>query len=232
MESGAGERESARASELVTAIVHPGNRTAYERLRAEFAAKAAEFPGFSSLEVFPPSADDDRWTAVTTFDTASDLQNWRTSPERAELVRRIRKLADDRDWVLPSGFRRWSSRNGAAGSQPPAWKQAMTALAVLYATVSVLDITLGNFIGSGLRVEGNQVVAGLGLSLPLVIFIGNAVGTIMLTWLLMPVVNRVLDWWLRPTASQVQTIRGVVLLLVVYLIEVSFFDWIYRTFGF
>lgn len=231
MENRAGETEPARASELVTAVVTPGDRAAYESLRAALAAKAAQFPGFTGIEEFPPSPGDDRWTAVITFGSDADLQRWRTSRERAELLRRVRTVADDHDWVLPGGFRRWSSRSGPAGAQPPAWKQAMTALAVLYAMVSILDITLGNFIGNGLRVEGNQVVAGLGLPLPVVVFIGNAVSTVLLTWVLMPVVTRVLDWWLSPAASRAQTVRGVVLLLAIYLIEIVFFDWVYRTFG-
>ncbi|MEX0581739.1 MAG: hypothetical protein WD228_11660 [Mycobacterium sp.] len=140
-------------------------------------------------------------------------------------------LAQGQDWVLPAGFRQWSSANQSAG-QGPAWKQAMTALAVLYAMVSVLNITLGNFIGQGLRVEGTPVVSGLGLPFPLVVFIGNAVGTILLTWVLMPVVTRLLHWWLNPAATPAQTIRGVVLLLVIYVIEVGFFVWVFRTFGF
>ena len=77
----------------------------------------------------------------------------------------------------------------------------MTAIAVLYALVSVLTITLGNFIGDGLSVEGSKVVTGLGLSLPVVVFVGNAVSTVLLTWVLMPVVTRLLRWWLNPAAS-------------------------------
>ena len=61
------------------------------------------------------------------------------------------------------------------------------ALAVIYAMVSILNITLGNFIGKGLSVEGNQIVRGLGLSLPVVVFVCNAVSTILLTWVVMPV---------------------------------------------
>jgi antibiotic biosynthesis monooxygenase (ABM) superfamily enzyme len=108
----------------------------------------------------------------------------------------------------------------------------MTALAVLYAMVSVLNITLGNFIGNGLSVDGSKVVSGLGLPFPLVVFIGNAVGTVLLTWVLMPIVTRLLHWWLDPAASRAQTIRGVALLLAIYLIEVLFFVWVFRTFGF
>jgi antibiotic biosynthesis monooxygenase (ABM) superfamily enzyme len=108
----------------------------------------------------------------------------------------------------------------------------MTALAVLYAVVSVLNITLGNFIGKGLSVEGNLVVRGLGLPFPVVVFIGNAVGTVLLTWVLMPIVTRLLNWWLNPAASTAQTVRGVALLLLIYVIEVLFFDWVFRSFGF
>ena len=106
------------------------------------------------------------------------------------------------------------------------------ALAVIYAMVSILNITLGNFIGKGLSVQGSQVVRGLGLSLPVVVFVANAVSTIVLTWVVMPVVTRLLSWWLSPTATTAQTVRGVVLVLMIYLIEVLFFSWVFRTFGF
>jgi len=45
-------------------------------------------------------------------------------------------------------------------------------------------------------------------------------------------VTRVLSWWLDPAASRAQTIRGVLLLLAIYVIEVVFFIWVFRRFGF
>jgi antibiotic biosynthesis monooxygenase (ABM) superfamily enzyme len=221
------EADAPPASEVVMARVASGDESAYQDLRAALDAKAAEFPGFVGVEVFSPPPGEDDWTAILTFESQADLQRWRVSPERAELLRKVQTVAHDQDWVLPSGFRRWSPTVEA-----PAWKQAMTALAVLYAMVSVLNITLGNFIGNGLSVEGNKVVSGLGLPFPLVVFIGNAVGTVLLTWVLMPIVTRLLNWWLSPTASRAQTIRGVVLLLAIYVLEVVFFVWVFRTFGF
>lgn len=219
------------ASEVVMARVAPGDERDYENLHAALDAKAAEFPGFVGVDVFPPLPGKDDWTAVLTFESQADLQRWRASPERAELRRRVHAVAREQDWVLPSGFRLWSSGD-TSDTQAPVWKQAMTALAVLYAMVSVLNITLGNFIGNGLSVEGSKVVTGLGLPFPLVVFIGNAVGTVLLTWVLMPIVTRLLNWWLDPAASRAQTIRGVVLLLAIYVIEVLFFIWVFRTFGF
>ena len=89
--------------------------------------------------------------------------------------------------------------------------------------------TTGN---SSVSVQGSQVVRGLGLSLPVVVFVANAVSTLVLTWVVMPVVTRLLSWWLSPTATTAQTVRGVVLVLMIYLIEVLFFSWVFRTFGF
>lgn len=212
------------ASEVVAATVAAGNEKAYRTLRAALDAKAAEFPGFVDAHV--STAEANTWVAVLTFHSEAALQRWRASPERGELVSRIGDLAVDQDWVLPIGFA------PQLETQSPTWKQAMTVLAVLYAMVSVLDITLGNFIGNGLSVEGNRVVAGLGLPFPFVVFVGNAVGTVLLTWVLMPVVTRLLGWWLSPTATRAQTILGVMLLLLAYLIEVVFSVWVYQRFGF
>lgn len=219
------------ACEVVTARVSPDDDTAYRNLRAALDAEAATFPGFVGVEVFSPPPGGSNWTAVLTFASHADLQRWRESPERADLLHRARVVVEDQDWVLPVGFRHWASGRDS-DTQAPAWKQAMTAIAVLYALVSVLNITLGNFIGDGLSVEGSKVVTGLGLSLPVVVFVGNAVSTVLLTWVLMPVVTRLLRWWLNPAASKAQTVRGVILLLVIYVIEVLFFVWVFRTFGF
>ncbi len=222
--------EDGAASELVTATVAVGRERAYAKLHAALNARAAEFPGFLGAEIVEPATGNKTWVTVLTFDSDASLQRWRASHERAELVTRIRDVAVDQDWVLPIGFS--PKRSGSAAAQTPTWKRAMTALAVLYAMVSVLDITLGNFIGEGLSVEGTPVVSGLGLPFPFVVFVGNAVGTLLLTWVLMPVVTRLLAWWLSPSASTAQTVRGVVLLLTIYLIEVVFFVWVYESFGF
>ena len=194
--------------------------------------RAAQCHGFVDVDVVPPPSGGNNWTAVLTFESEVALQSWRESAEHAELLGRVRDAAGDQDWVLPNGFGQWSSGNDFVPVRAPGWKQAMMALAVIYAMVSILNITLGNFIGKGLSVEGSQVVPGLGLSLPVVVFVGNAVSTILLTWVVMPVVTRLLSWWLSPTATTAQTVRGVVLVLVIYLIEVLFFFWVFRTFGF
>ena len=95
-----------------------------------------------------------------------------------------------------------------------------------------LHITLGNFIGKGLTVEGSEIFPGLGLPFPVVVFIGNVVSTILLTWVVMPVVTRVMSWWLDPHASKARTWQGIVLLLVIYVLEIAFFTLIFNSYGF
>lgn len=219
------------ATEAVVSVV-PLRRTAdYAEARNEIDSVAADFPGFVRIEHHPPSGPRDRtWTTVLAFETDEDLARWRDSPERARSVNRIRKIAPDVDKVLPWGFGRWFAVDPATGERTPAWKQAMVVQAVLYAMVSILDMTLGNFLGSGISVRGDTWVTGLGAQMPVVVFISNLIGTALLTWVLMPVITRVMQWWLRPDASLARTIQGVVLMMGIYAVEIAIFVAIYNTY--
>ncbi|MCA9240359.1 MAG: hypothetical protein KDA37_09175 [Planctomycetales bacterium] len=164
------------------------------------------------------------------FETGEDLSRWRDSPERIRGVNRIRKIAPDVAKVLPWGFGRWFAVDAATGERTPAWKQAMVVLAVLYGLVSVLDITLGNYLGAGIAVRGDTWVPGLGTQLPIVVFALNLIGTALLTWVLMPVTTRVMQWWLRPDASLARTLQGTALIIVIYAVEIAIFVAIYNSY--
>jgi len=43
------------------------------------------------------------------------------------------------------------------------------------------------------------------------VFLGNTVGTVLITWMLMPAACRLFDWWLSPSSTRAQTIRGILL---------------------
>ena len=105
----------------------------------------------------------------------------------------------------------------------------MVVIATIYATVSLLNMTLGNLVGPGISVDDSPVLPGLGLPFPVVVFIGNVAGTILMTWVLMPIVTRAMNWWLRPDATAKQTGWGIVVLLVVYAVEMALFTAIFDT---
>ena len=223
--------EQPTATEAVVCVVPLRRAQEYRAARDEIDRAAAEFPGFVRIEHHPPSGPRDRtWTTVLAFESGEDLSRWRESEERARSVDRIRKIAPDVDKVLPWGFGRWFAVDAATGERTPAWKQAMVVQAVLYAMVSVLDMTLGNFLGTGISVRGDTWVTGLGAQLPVIVFISNLIGTALLTWALMPVITRVMQWWLRPDASRARTIQGTVLMIVIYAVEIAIFVAIYKSY--
>jgi len=191
----------------------------------------AAAPGFVSLETYPPAPGDDTWVTMITFASQDDLDAWYASPKRQAVLTRIHALAPDEVRTLPTGFGQWFSVNAVGMVQTPAWKQAMTVLAVLFAMVSVLNLTIGDAVGPGWTIEGQPIYKGLGLPFPIVVFIGNAIGTALLTWVLMPIATRLLAWWLDPGVSRRHTVMGVLLLLVVYVVEIAVFTTINRTLG-
>ena len=220
-----------RTVEVVTSQLAPGRKGEYARLRDEMDAIVSKAPGFVSLETFPPSDGGDIWVTNITFSTPENLDLWLSSPERATIREKLAGLAEDDVRTVPTGFGQWFSVNASAMVQTPAWKQAMTVLAVLFPMVSIVNLTIGDAVGTGWTIDGQPIYKGLGLPFPMVVFIGNTIGTILLTWVLMPFVTRLLAWWLDPGATRKRTIQGVVLLLVLYVVEVTIFTTINRTLG-
>ncbi len=223
---------TSHATEVVMADVPVDREAEYSQLRAKIDSTLGTFPGFVSIDSYKPSGDDRTWTSVVTFSSEADLSTWRASKERRELVDKIHEVAPDSEKVLPTGFGQWFSVNASATGSTPAWKQAMVVLATLYAMVSLLNMTLGQLVGKGVSFQGDEVVPGLGLPFPAVVFVGNAVGTALLTWVLMPVITRLLAWFLDPEATPRRTVQGVVLLLAIYAVEIGFFIFVFRTFQF
>ena len=217
---------------VVTSHVAPGREADWHLAQERLNALVVGFPGFDGLEIFKPSDHSHTWTTVLTFRSERDLENWKGSEERRRLLSQFEEAKHDRVDVGPASFGTWFA--GRTPATPPVaeWKQAMVVLAVLYPLVSFYDITLGNAAGQGLAIAGHPIIRGLGLPFPVVVFLGNAVGTVLLSWILMPAAIRLFDWWLDPAASPAQTIRGALLLVALYVLEVAAFSYVFETWGF
>lgn len=225
------ELDDARTSMVISEWIPAERVEDWRAVQAELNAAAATRPGFTGIEVFEPPSEDGVWTTVITFASYADLQAWRESDERGRLVALEEGFASSQVRVQPAGRDLWFD-TGASTAATPTWKKAMTVLAVLYPLVTAYNITLGSWFGRGLSIGGDTVVAGLGIPFPAVVFIGNVIGTILLTWVLMPFVTRVMSWWLDPLASKDETIRGVMILIGVYAVTVAVTVAIYMGWGF
>jgi antibiotic biosynthesis monooxygenase (ABM) superfamily enzyme len=169
--------------------VKPGREPDFVRWQEKTLKAQEQFPGFMGSELFAPvEGIQDRWVVVFRFDTRQHLDHWLKSDTRTKLLDEGRHYFAGYDVrEIASAFSGWFRfGKGEQAGVPPNWKQAMSVLLALYPTVMVLNLTVG-------RALTDAGVAGyLGL------FIGNVLSVAILTWFLMPFVNRVLAFWLAP----------------------------------
>jgi uncharacterized protein len=197
--------------------VIPGKEADYQAADRALNEAAARFPGFAGAKVFKPNAGSKAWSTMIRFDNKNNMDRWLASPERAAGRKAMYQFTVSHHAnVVPTGFGSWFAVNAEDGIAAPAWKQAMTVLGALFPTVMILNLTVGN------------LVASKGAPMAVNVFIGNTLGTVALTWLLMPVVTRLMNWWLSPSCPPNKTVLGVVLLLAIYAVELVIFTrpWI------
>src|SRR3990167_9684372 len=210
--SGGGSPDSSVT--IVTAHkVIPGQEAAHEAANKALNDAAARFPGFAGCEIFKPTPDNNEYTTLIRFNNKENMNRWLNSPER-KAGREVlyRTTADHRTKVVATGFGSWFAFNAEDGIAAAAWKQAMVVLSALFPVVMIVNMTVGNFLSNE------------GASFAVNVFVGNTVGTIILTWLVMPVISRMMNWWLSPRSTSKQAGIGFVFLLILYVIEIYIFQ--------
>ena len=132
-----------------------------------------------------PGVQDD-WLTILRFNSEANLQTWLNSPERKQLLDESEPFTEEcHARIARTGFDQWFEQPGAP--PPPAWKQNMVVLLVLYPLVFLLNAWLQQPI----------LVGVFGLPYWAFLFINNAVSVVMLS-LILPRVSRRLHWWLSP----------------------------------
>jgi antibiotic biosynthesis monooxygenase (ABM) superfamily enzyme len=203
-------------TEVITTRVRPQTTSAYLAWAARIQEAQAAFPGYRGTYLQAPSQQQEFWTTLIRFATPGELDAWLASPERARLVREADPLVEG--WSsrrLAQPFVAWFPA-AATSETPPDWKQAMVVLLVLFPIV-MLELRLLAPLTRGLN-------AAVGT------FLANAISVGLLTWPAMPIANRALDWWLRPSRPAARRITplGAGLLIAVYLAEALAFECLAR----
>ena len=167
-------------------------------------AAAAQFPGYQTTEVYPPSGGQQEWVVVLHFDDTKTLQNWIDSPKRAECLATLPcELRDFHLKMVPSGFGSWFAGLTQDGTSLPHWKMALTILFGLYPTVMVLSLFL----------SPHTRQFGLAVS----ILIGNVASVALLEWLGTPfIITPLTGHWLRANKRDQRgfSLLGMLLILV------------------
>lgn len=96
--SGAGSG-GADTTVSITRRVRAGSEQQFEQLYAELSNTLARFPGFRSSRLVRPVRGGREYRAILTFASEDDLQRWKTSEERLDLLARFDEFAENESFV-------------------------------------------------------------------------------------------------------------------------------------
>ncbi|MGW1407107.1 antibiotic biosynthesis monooxygenase [Streptomyces sp. NPDC002403] len=206
--------------DVVTAVVshdvRPGHERDFLRWQDRILKEQERQPGFMGSEMFEPvKGIQDRWVVAFRFDTRQHLEAWLDSDARRRLIEEGHDHFGSYDVRrIGSAFGGWFRfGSGPQEGVPPNWKQAMSVVLALYPTVMVLELTAGDWFKD------------LGVPGYIALFLSNVLSVSILTWLLMPLVNRALAFWLLPgRARSVRAhVAGAAVVVVCCLVIITVF---------
>ena len=167
---------------VVTWRVRQGYEQEFETWRREISAAALRFPGHMGIDVILPGTTRGEYVVIFRFDTYQHLRAWQESDIRSELLKKAEPFRErEPSYGLESGLEYWFAPSGITPS-PPRWKMAI---------VTVLGVWPVSMLVPWLL---NPLIGNLSLTLQALII---AVGiVIVLTWVVMPLLVKILRRWL------------------------------------
>lgn len=176
----------------ITRTVRPGSERAFEAELRAFIPISLEFPGHLGVQVIVPQEDRPRlWHILIRFTSPDALERFRAWEPYRAFIDRIRPLLDNDPVVREQcGLEQWVSLPGdSLIRRVPRWKLAVATLLGVYPTSLVLGIILHDVLPRTHRLLGTLAM--------------SAAMVLLLTYVVMPVVTRVLHPWLHHSRSKV-----------------------------
>lgn len=176
------------APEPVTVVfsqrVKAGGETEYARLVDEVVGMLHSVDGFLASDILDPvEGVQTEHAVVVAFASRRQLDAWLEAPERREWLARIEPFIEgERSMSVVGGFAGWFEGSAPRPGGPRRWKQAIAVLIALYPTALTLGWILRT-VAPDLPFAVNMLVA-------------NILGVAVLTWLLMPLLTKLLAGWL------------------------------------
>jgi antibiotic biosynthesis monooxygenase (ABM) superfamily enzyme len=164
--------------------IAPQNYDEFVALHDDAVERLDQFPGFLGSQLLPPVAGvQEDHVIVASFASRSDLDRWLESETRQEWVDRSESLIEgDRTYNVVGGFGGWFPSQASQRQGPKRWKQSIAVFIALFPTVLLITLIRG-----AIAPDMNVVLA---------VFIGNVLGILILTYILMPPLTRRLQNWL------------------------------------
>jgi len=196
---------------VISERVKPGREQDYSTWQSGITAAASRFPGYLGGEQFPPVPGvQDEWVYMLRFATPEQLDGWLNSNERKQWRDKAEPFLEHVDIQrIAAGLGGWFPVSAKTGEVPPPnWKQALAVLLAMYPTVMCLMIFVSPLLEAAPE--------------PADMFVRALMNVIILTWVLMPVTNRVIKHWLYPR-SAADNVVGTGLVVIAFAAMVATF---------
>lgn len=187
VKDGAAGAMPAPVSAVISTRIKPGCEAAYRAWEHRMAAAQSRAAGFQGYRFEPPIPGvQTDWLSILRFDSDANLQTWLKSPDRLDLLGQAEAFTDEfHARIARTGFDQWFPAGGDA-PPPPAWKQNMLVVLMLYPVVFLF----------GALVQTPLLIGRVGMPFWLALFVGNVASVVLLSWLV-PWASRRFAWWLR-----------------------------------
>jgi antibiotic biosynthesis monooxygenase (ABM) superfamily enzyme len=205
------------ASAVIVQRVRPADADWFMDWQRGITAVAEGFAGYRATDVYPPAnGQQQEWVIVIHFDSDVALQQWLSSPARAEWVGKLRARSPDFELrAMPGGLGAWfAGLSRDPDAAPPAWKMVATVVLGLFPIVMLLQVFTAPY------------TPRLGFALSMLV--GNIISVAILQWAVMPVLTRLLGPWLKANSQEQRafTAGGLVGILLVLAGLVLLFRWL------
>jgi antibiotic biosynthesis monooxygenase (ABM) superfamily enzyme len=176
----------------VTRTVKAGCEVDFERALHNFVQHSLSLPGQQGVHIMRPApgSDSREYGIIRKFANRDALVAFRTSPEYLawnQLATDLTEGASRSEELC--GLESWFTAPGAALRPLPKWKMAIATFLGVFPVATVLGVTLGPAISSWPFLVKNAVFNGCIVAL--------------LTWLVMPIITRLLHGWLHAEETKI-----------------------------
>jgi antibiotic biosynthesis monooxygenase (ABM) superfamily enzyme len=174
----------------ITRRVRPGCEAEFQEALREFFQTSFTHGGVlgASMLIPPPGSATREFGILRTFHNEQERDAFYASPMFKEWDARARKLTEGEPvYRQLHGLEAWFR---SPHNPPPRWKMAVATFLGVFPVAMVLSLTLGPLIRSWPFLISNAVF--------------NACVVTLLTWVVMPLVTRILHRWLQPTEKKSQ----------------------------
>jgi antibiotic biosynthesis monooxygenase (ABM) superfamily enzyme len=162
----------------------PGHHAEFEAWLEGVSRAAEAFPGSDGVTIIRPRHPAGEHVLIGRWRRYEDLERWVSSPERADWLIRAEPVSEgSATTVAQTGMEAWFSLPGETLMRPPRrWKQVLVTWLVLAPLIVLLGQVLAPVIATFHPIAATYVFTG--------------VSTVLMAYLLMPVVVRALRPWL------------------------------------